>query len=234
LLWDEPFDEQVYERTRAALQRCVDHAAAIGQSTDEGLQALLDGLIESGFCMLDFNGSRPASGSEHQISHYLEMKLIREGRPAILHGTKVGVSSIIMAGLYDQLHRLSREALLDRLEAASLTPAEEHLRTIQTIYADTADKVIAEQAKFLAVTAEDFDRLKHTIADRWSAIQQIAATVPSPAQMTALLQQVGGPTDMQALGFAEAEVAEAVAHAHYLRDRFNVDKLGQIIGLSAE
>jgi glycerol-1-phosphate dehydrogenase [NAD(P)+] len=139
-----------------------------------------------------------------------------------------------MAGLYDQLRRLSREELLDHLEAATLTPAEEHLRTIQTIYADTADKVIAEQAKFLAVTAEDFDRLKHTIADRWPAIQQIAATVPSPEQMTALLHQVGGPTDMQALGFAEAEVAEAVAHAHYLRDRFNVDKLGHIIGLSAK
>lgn len=234
LLWGEPFDQQICDRVYATLQSCVDHADAIGQSTEAGLQALLDGLIESGFCMLDFNGSRPASGAEHQISHYLEMKLIREGRPAILHGAKVGVSSIIMAGLYDQVRRLSREELLDRLEAATLTPAEEHLQTIHTVYGDTADKVIAEQAKFLAVSPEQFDRLKQTIADRWADIQHIAATVPSPAQMAALLQQVGGPTEMQALGLAEAEVAEAVAHAHYLRDRFNVDKLGHIIGLSAD
>lgn len=232
LLWDEPFDEQIYQRVQASLQNCIDHAEAIGQSSVEGLQALFNGLIESGFCMLDFNSSRPASGSEHQISHYLEMKLIREGRPAVLHGAKVGVSSIIMAGLYDKLRRLDRDDMLARLDAASLTPAEQHIQTIQVVYSDTAERVIAEQARFLALSAEAFDQLKQKIMNRWSDIQQIAATVPPPQKLSAWLQQVGGATDMQTLGFNETEVTEAITYAHYLRDRFNVDKLGHILGLS--
>ncbi len=39
----------------------------------------MEGLIEAGFCMLDFGNSNPASGAEHHMSHYWEMKLLREG-----------------------------------------------------------------------------------------------------------------------------------------------------------
>jgi hypothetical protein len=52
----------------------------------------LEGLFETGLCMLDFGQTRPASGSEHHISHFWEMKLLLERRPAILHGAKVEVA----------------------------------------------------------------------------------------------------------------------------------------------
>jgi glycerol-1-phosphate dehydrogenase [NAD(P)+] len=230
LLWDEPFDEDIYHRVRDALQNCVDHAEAIGQASTEGLQVLLDGLIESGLCMLDFNNSRPASGSEHQISHYLEMRLIEQQRPAVLHGAKVGVSTIIMAGLYEQLRGISRDELLKRLEVAQLTPADQHRQTIRAAFPAMDDKVEVEQAKFLAMSEQDFAQLKRKIIDYWPDIQAIAATVPGPKELTTWLKQVGGATTMQSLGFSEAEVTEAIKHAHYLRDRFNVDKLGHIIG----
>ena len=232
LLWNEPFDAEICRRVQIALQSCVDHAEAIGQASQDGLQALLDGLIESGFCMLDFNGSRPASGSEHQVSHHLEMKLIEQQRPAVLHGAKVGASTVIMAGLYDKLRQMSRAEALERLEEAELTPADVHRQAIRAAYPAIADKVMAEQSKFLAMTEADFDQLKHKIADHWTEIQAIAATVPTPDQVTTWLTQVGGATTLQSLGFSDAEVAEAVRNAHYLRDRFNVDKLGHIIGLS--
>lgn len=231
LLWDEPFDTQICRRVQIALQNCVDHAEAIGQASTEGLQALLDGLIESGFCMLDFNGSRPASGAEHQISHHLEMKLIEQQRPAVLHGAKVGASTIIMAGLYDKLRRIGREELLERLAGVQLTPADDHRQAIRAAYPAIADKVMAEQAKFLAMTGPDFDKLKAKIADDWAEIQEIAAAVPTPDQLTAWLTQVGGATTLQSLGFSDAEVTQAVKNAHYLRDRFNVDKLGHVIGV---
>lgn len=231
LLWDEPFDEPTCARMQVAVQNCVDNAPAIGQATPEGLQALFDGLIESGLCMLAINNSRPASGAEHQISHYLEMKLIREHRPAVLHGAKVGAASVIAAGWYEQLRRLSRAELLDRLEAAVLPPTEEQVQIIQAGFPSMADKVLVEQHKFLTLSVSDFEQLKLKIADNWDEIQRIAASVPSSQQMAALLRQVGGETELTAFGFAPAEIDEALKYAHYLRNRFNVDKLGLIIGL---
>jgi glycerol-1-phosphate dehydrogenase [NAD(P)+] len=233
LLWDEPFDAQIYRRVRVALQNCVDHAEAIGQASTEGLKALLHGLVESGFCMLDFNNSRPASGAEHQIAHHLEMQLIAQQRPAVLHGAKVGASAVIMAGLYEKLRQIHREEALERLAAAPFIPANDQRQAIRAAYPATVDRVMAEQAKFLAMTEADFDQMKRNIAAHWAEIQEIAVTVPSPDQLAAWLTQVGGATKLHALGFSQSEVIEAVKNAHYLRNRFNVDKLGHILGLNA-
>ena len=85
----------------------------------------MEGLIESGYCMLDFGSSRNASGTEHHYSHYWEMQLLQEGRPPILHGAKVGVATILVAQMYDQIKRLSREQVADLLEDSELPPRHE-------------------------------------------------------------------------------------------------------------
>ncbi len=105
LLWNEPYQEPIAERTLAAVKLCTDNAAAIGQASPDAVRILLDALLESGYCMLDFGSSRPASGAEHHYSHYWEMMLLRQGRPAILHGAKVGVATALVAGLYARAAR---------------------------------------------------------------------------------------------------------------------------------
>ena len=103
LLWDEPYDEAIAQRTLTAVQFCIDNVESIGAASPEGVRKLLEALLESGYCMLDFGSSRPASGAEHHYSHYWEMKLLNEGRPAIYHGAKVGVATALVAEQYAQL-----------------------------------------------------------------------------------------------------------------------------------
>jgi len=234
LLWSEPYDEPISRRVQTALQKCVDRVDEIGSASPEGIQALMDGLIESGQCMLDANNSRPASGSEHQISHHLEMKLIRENRPAVLHGEKVGASAIIVAQLYQQLRRMSRQEMMDQLEATSNFPREKYIREINQVYPSIADKVLAEQSTFLEMSPQDFEQLKRKVTDHWTEIQEIATTVPSPEQLADYMRRAGGETDLRALNFSEAEIAEAVNYSHYLRNRFNVDKLGHLLNIGIE
>ena len=47
--------------------------------------------------------SRPASGSEHHLSHYWEMKFQAEGKKPILHGIKVGIGMIAVTKMYETL-----------------------------------------------------------------------------------------------------------------------------------
>ena len=231
LLWNEPFDAQISQRVEIALEKCVNRVDEIGSASPEGIQALMDGLIESGLCMLDANNSRPASGAEHQISHHLEMKLIWEGRPAVLHGEKVGASTIIVARLYEQLRQMSRDEMMDQLEAISSFPKEKYTLEINAVYPSIADKVLAEQAAFLNMSDNDFEQLKQTVANNWAEIQAIAATVPSPEQLTDYIRRAGGETELTALGFSDNEITEAATYSHYLRNRFNVDKLGHLLGI---
>ncbi|WP_145132153.1 sn-glycerol-1-phosphate dehydrogenase [Paenibacillus sp. Y412MC10] len=117
---DEPYSEIVAEITTKALQQCVDHIDAIADRTPEGIRVLTQALIESGFAMLLFGQSHPASGAEHHLSHYWEMAFLREGRRAVLHGAKVGVACAEISQLY---HRLDAEN--------SLPVAEEQLERVR-------------------------------------------------------------------------------------------------------
>lgn len=231
LLWNEPYDESIAQRTLTAVQICVDNADAIGHGSPEGISRLLDALLESGYCMLDFGASRPASGAEHHTSHYWEMKLLREGRPAILHGAKVGVATVMVAGLYDRVRELSREEVSDLLEAASWPAREEEAALIRTAYGDLAGDIIAEHRTFLELSPEKAEALKHTILVNWDEIQAIAAQVPPAATVADLLRRAGGPTTAAELGLDDAERDLAFDSGHYLRDRFTVRKLAKVLGI---
>ncbi len=231
LLWDEPYDEAIAQRTLAAAQLCVDHAAAIGAHTPDGVRLLMEALIESGYCMLDFGSSRPASGTEHHYSHVWEMTLLRNGRPAILHGAKVGVATVLVAALYEQIGQLSRPDVADRLESASLPDQTQERAQIRAAYGELAEQIEHEQAPFLNLDAARFDTLKTQILAHWPAIQALAAQMPAAQMFAALLQQVGGPTAVQGLGLAATDQIFVEQHAHYLRNRFTVRKLARVLGV---
>ncbi len=231
LLWDEPYDEAIARRTLDAVQICIDNADGIGAGEPAGIARLLDALLESGYCMLDFGSSRPASGAEHHYSHYWEMMLLREGRPAILHGAKVGVATVMVAEIYDRVRQLSRAQLSDLLEAAVWPARADEVAQIEAAYGDLAGDVIAEHKAFLDLNPAEADALKRKILAHWDEIQAIAAQVPPAAVVADLLCRVGGPATAAELGFDENERALAAANGHYLRNRFTVRKLVKVLGL---
>ncbi len=229
LLWDEPYDEHVAWHTWNALQACVAVVQDLGRATPASIRALIAGLLESGLSMIEFGSTVPASGSEHHLSHHWEMKLLWARRPALLHGAKVGVASILIAGYYDQIRQLTRRQVIDRLEAATFDRAQA-IAAIRAIYPAIADRLVTAQRSFLDMSHQTFDQLRQRIIDRWSDVQDIAASVPAPQVMLDLLRATGGPLDPQRLGLSAAEVDEALRHAHYLRNRFTILKLSHMLG----
>ena len=231
LLWAEPYSAPVAEQMRRALQNCAEHADDIASASEEGITLLMNGLIEAGRCMVAFGSSRPASGMEHHLSHHLEMKLIWEEKPAVLHGAKVGVTSLIVAGYYEKVRGLSRSQVVERLETTPRPSREAEIKQIRAVYPPIADRLIAAQAPFLTMSDQEYEALQQKIIDQWSQIQDIAATIPSPQALTTLLQKVGAATDMPTLGISNEELDLAIKNAHYLRDRFTVAKLSRMLGL---
>lgn len=231
LLWNEPYDDEIARRTLAAVQYCVDRVDSIGDASHDGVRDLLGALIESGYCMLDFGASRPASGAEHHYSHFWEMKLLSEGRPAILHGAKVGVATILVAQLYAQVRRLSRAQASDLLEASALRERAAEIARIERVYGTQADGVVSTHRAFLDMTEPAYDALKQRILDSWDEIQRIAAEVPPPEKIADLLTRVGGPITVAELGLTAEEQALAEQNSHYLRNRFTVRKLMYILNL---
>ncbi len=231
LLGDEPYDEAIARRARNGLRACLDQIEAIAAGDQTGIHHLMDGLIESGLCMLAFGDSRPASGAEHHSSHYWEMMLLQGNRPPILHGAKVGLATTLVADRYARLRAMSRVEMDRRLKAATPPDRAQELATIRAAYGPVAETVIAAQARFLNMTAADFARLKQHVLDRWEAIQAIAAAVPPGEAIAGMLRQVGALTSGEALGLSEDEVRRGLLYGHYLRDRLTILKLFHLLGL---
>jgi glycerol-1-phosphate dehydrogenase [NAD(P)+] len=230
LVWDEPYSAEIAQRVRQTLDACVSAVAEIGQATPSGIEKLMYSLIDSGMCMLDFGNSRPAAGAEHYMSHFLEMKLLREGRPAVLHGAKVGQCSVLVAGLYDRLRQISRAEAEARLQASSLPERAVEVACIERVFGPIAGSLVIEQAPFLDMSPQAYARLKERILQHWEEIQALARLVPTAQEMSRLLVQAGGPTQPADLNLTDEEVSESLSYAHYIRNRFTVRKLGRIVG----
>lgn len=232
LLWDESFDEVLAQRSLAAASMAVEAAPKIGIGSPEGVRVLFEALLESGTCMALAGHSKPASGAEHQYSHFWEMKLLREGRQPILHGLKVALGTLIVAGYWDRLRDMTREEAKSLMEGAALPDREAELEAIRLGFGQDAPTILGMARPFLDMDAGSRRALGAKVLGNWEEVRSIAAGVPSAKALAGLLETVHCPTEAAALGLESGDMEAALALAHYVRDRFTVRKLAWLLGLA--
>ena len=81
--------------------------------TPEGIHILLESLILCGGGIGIQRSSRPASGSEHLISHALDIIHIRNGENPGLHGLQVGMNTIFTSYLQKRNWRYIKRILME-------------------------------------------------------------------------------------------------------------------------
>jgi glycerol-1-phosphate dehydrogenase [NAD(P)+] len=190
-------------------------------------------LVESGLCMAEAGHSRPASGAEHQYSHFWEMRLLREGRPPILHGLKVAIGSLESARLWDGIRGLSKAEAKGLLDSAPRPERAEEEARIRRAYGPDAAEVIAGQERFLSMGGKEREELNSRLLGAWETVLGLASSVPSFAETSSLLAAAGCPSDPRSLGLGEEEISLGLESAHYLRDRFTVKKLSLALANAA-
>ena len=85
---------EVTALVRKSIEKVTENAEAAAKREKNAVAALMEGLVLSGIAMSYIGNSRPASGSEHHMSHYWEMMFLLRHQSDPLHGTKVGLSLI--------------------------------------------------------------------------------------------------------------------------------------------
>jgi glycerol-1-phosphate dehydrogenase [NAD(P)+] len=178
LILNEPYDDLIANRSWRAVQDCVRRARILGENWEEDIRVLISALIESGLCMRDAGHSRPASGSEHHLSHFWEMKLLREGRPTIIHGVKVGIATLYASKYYELIKQTDQDHAISLLNKSRKPDPEAEIHTINSVYGQIAGQIKEAQAPPLNMTDETFEQIKTRIITYWGEIQKIAATVP--------------------------------------------------------
>lgn len=102
----EYYSEYAAALSELAAEIVMKSADIIREKKERGIRNLMEALITSGIAMSIAQSSRPASGSEHMISHFLD-SLGSHG----LHGEQCGIASIGIAYLQGQEWKKIKEVL---------------------------------------------------------------------------------------------------------------------------
>ncbi len=101
----EVINESAFEHMVKAREACVSNYIPLASGEKEATSKLMDALLAAGLAMAECGNSRPASGSEHHMSHFLEMDFVARGEKIPMHGIKVAIGTLISIEAYNYLKR---------------------------------------------------------------------------------------------------------------------------------
>lgn len=220
------FNDGIQERLFAMAPR-------IGQGDVEGVQLALEALLLSGFGMVVAGSSAPASGGEHLISHYIDMKHALQGTGHDLHGVQVGVATVYTLGLWERVLARDPASLdLDALVAAQ--PGEDAIRAwIQEDWGVAVGAEVQAQWDAKRPTPEALRaEIQRFVALLPALRAELAEDLQPAATVARVIEQCGGPSTPEGMTVPVAVYDKALSRARYLRDRFTILDLAAELGVT--
>ena len=229
------------EKIHALAWRCVQgplraslaNPAGVARGDEGEIRKLSEGLIMSAFAMQASGTSRPASGTEHQVSHYWDMEdLCYEGKP-VSHGFKVGIGTLVSTKTIEFLlaHDLSQ---LDVESAVAKWPASfaEMEARFPAIFGERPDHIRRAQDEMSKkyVSREDLRRELTLIKSIWPDLSaKMRAQIMPFEEVREKLRLVGAPYEPEMIGVTRARFRETYRGVPYMRNRyFSLDLVSRL------
>lgn len=212
-------------------------AAPLGTSGEPAaVRTLVELMTLSGLALGIAGKTSPISGTEHTVSHLLDMDAARRGRPTGLHGAQVGVAALAVA--------VAWQRVLDALEPAALverpvpSPDEMHDRIDRAFVAldpsgAMADECWAQYRLKLARWATSGPGRRAAV-DGWPALRgELEELLGTPARIAAILGSAGATSTFEALepSVGREVAAWALFNGHLIRERFTLADLAWFGGV---
>lgn len=225
----EYYCDYVVDMVRGAVETVVEQGAQIKKRDPEAIKSLMEALVVTGIAMYFVGNSRPASGCEHHLSHFWEMRFLMEGRKPVLHGTKVGVGMIIVTKMYHMLAKEPVDFAKAKEKERSVSDWEQKIRAC---YLDAAGGILKLEQECGKNNVEQRNWRLQTIEKRWEEIcHTIEEPLPATEQMIALLKSLDAPYCPCQIGLPIPMVQEGIQVGKEVRNRYTLLQLLWDLGL---
>ncbi len=204
----------VYSLTMETTHRVRDLAEGVRKRDEAAVGALMEALVTVGIAMSYVENSRPASGSEHHLSHFFEITGILEDKPYFPHGINVIYSAVATAAL--------REKIISSAPHKFAFDRADWEKKIKEIYLSSADEVIKLQDKMGWYTDAD----EAIVFEKQDEIKAVLSEAPTEAEMLELLDKIGLNYNEFTELYGEEKIANSLLFAKDLKDRYSVLWLG--------
>ncbi len=214
LLTGEYYCENIANLTKTATDRIFAMADKVTENNEETAGAIMESLVMTGLAMKLAGCSRPASGAEHVVSHYLECYKVIRGIWPEFHGKKVGVATVLLNRAYRNI--------ADRVESVEAIPDATDWDEVYSKY----DAVLHDDIKKLnnPTVTDLVDPVKLQAA--WPEIRQIIKeTLPSDEELTEKMHLAGAVTTPEEVHVNKELLENALRFHPYMRYRMLLTRL---------
>ncbi len=220
LLTDEYYCPAVAKLTEDAIEKIVSLADKVSANDEEAAGAIMEALVLSGIAMKLALSSRPASGAEHVVSHYLECYKLARGIWPEFHGKKVGVATVFV----NRIYRNIAERVIE------IDPHEDTTNW-DDVYAAFSEEQIPEVKKLNSPTITDTIDVK-ILKESWPEIRKIILeTLPSDEMLMSLMNAAGAATTLDEIHTSEELFLQSLKFHPYMRYRVLLTRLAPMLGI---
>ena len=228
----EYYCEEVVDMVKDSVETVVSQGEAMKRRDKQAVQAVMEALVLTGMAMYFVGNSRPASGCEHHMSHFWEMRFLMEGKKPILHGTKVGIGMVTAVKMY---HMLAEEQVDFAAARAKERDYQAWEAKIRQCYFTAADGIIKVEEKSRKNDIAARNRRLDVIEEKWGLIQKtIKEELPEVEEVERLLDSLDAPSNPDQIGLSLELVEQGVQVAKEVRDRYTLLQILWDLGLEEE
>ena len=224
-----------WKLVQGPLRDTLSNPEGCASGDEREVRKLCEGLVMSGFAMQAMDSSRPASGTEHQISHYWDMEDLSVGGHPVSHGFKVGIGTLASTAALEFIleHDLSTMDVEQKVSAwwASF---DEVKATFPSVFPGRPAHVRRAELEYAKKfpSKEDLRRELTAIRDAWGELSAKMRDQLMPfAEVKECLKKVGAPTEPEEIGVTRARFRETFVGVPYMRARYFGADLAQRVGL---
>lgn len=215
---DEYFCDYIYNLTYEMLLETKDLGKRLLNREKGAIKTLMEALVGVGVAMAYAGNSRPASGSEHHLSHFFEVTGIMNNEPYFMHGTDVAFSAVYTEKL--------REKLLKIKKPCKKISGGNWESEIRRIYGKAAEGVIELQNKLGWYKQDKTEIYK----GKWNEIKKILDECPKQEELISYLESIELDINEFKKLYGEEKIKDAILYAKDLKDRYSVLWLYNSIG----
>jgi len=221
-----------YQMMSSYQDRFLDKIDALGENDPHALAALGDAVLVSGYSMTLLDGeTSPSSGSEHIISHFFDFQHEVFDLPKNLHGTQVGLGTLIMSAAFEILREMDPDDFdLDEMERRRLSQTAinlDHSRVFGEV-AKKFDQVTADKR----ISDVNYRAYVTRILDDWEEIWTAVEAYLMPMKhLQEVITRAGGETKLSGVSRSEEDAVQALLYGAHYRPRYSILDLYWELGL---
>jgi len=225
IIFDETIDLEVLQIVKDTYLKTL---KSVGKN--QFYKNLLEGLITSGIMMARVNSSRPASGSEHHLSHFWEYYKIKT-----YHGIKVGLATLYVLRFYEHFLNLDKFRILERKEYR--VDIESWKDIIKRGFKPTFESIIKRNiGRVSKLNDKEFrSNVINRLVEKKEVIDElIKETIGVYHELIDVYKKLEIPMNYWEIGIDENLFKISFLCAPNIRERFTILHLYEFLGLTDE